>query len=266
MTASTAHSRTVPPHRNGLGLGLSALGLGVAGILVSVFAAGAWFVVVPIGLLALIFGVIGVLQKRYYAAVDVTPAVFGVIAGAVTLAMGIWGTGTFLDGLHQSTAAPVAGHAVPAVAQGPAARPFGPPLGRPSGPPWTTGGMITWGQPHDFGNNVVVAISAPVTFTPAGTGGAARSVVLSVTITNCGTSAYQPDKSVYDPSATFDGRPLGRIALPGGTVDTQETAAIPPGQSVGYRVAYALPNQSGELHLTLRPNPNANQAVIGGQA
>lgn len=265
MTASTAPSRPAQ-HRNGLGL--SALGLGAAGILLGVFAAGAWFVVVPVGLLTLIFGVFGVSQKRYYAAPDVTTAVIGVIAGVVTLAMGIWGTGTFLDGLHHSAAAtPVNGRAVPAVAQGPAARPYGPPQGRPSGPPWLAGGTITWGQPHDFGNNVVVAISAPVAFGPAGSGGAAaRSVVLSVTITNCGTAAYQPDRSVYAPSATFNGRPLHPIPPPGGTVDTPKTAAIEPGRSVGYRVAYALPTQSGELHLTLRPNPNAAQAVIGGQA
>ncbi|HEX4725286.1 MAG TPA: hypothetical protein VH333_22435 [Pseudonocardiaceae bacterium] len=271
MTASTAPSRTAQQqHRNGLGL--SALGLGAAGILLGVFAAGAWFVVVPVGLLALIFGVFGVSQKRYYAS-DAATAVIGMIAGAVTLALGIWGTGTFLDGLHQPSAvSSVSGRAVPAVpavAQGPAARPFGPPPGRPSGPPWTTGGTITWGQPHDFGNNVVVAISAPVAFTPAsaGAGGAVpRSVVLSVTVTNCGTAAYRPDKSVYAPSATFDGHPLHQIPLPGGTVDAPKSAAISPGQSVGYRVAYTLPTQSGELHLTLRPNPNAAKAVIGGQA
>lgn len=267
MTASTAPSRptrTTASHRNGLGL--SALGLGIAGILVGVFAGGAWFVVVPVGLLTLILGTFGIAQKRYYAAADVSAAVVGVVAGAVTLALGIWGTGTFLDGLHQ-TSAPVAARPVSTVALGPAGRPFGPPQGRPSGPPWLTGGTITWAQPHDFGNNVVVAVSAPVSFTPVtASGGAARSVVLSVTITNCGTSLYHPDRSVYAPSATFNGLPLRQIALPGGASASPLPAAVAPGSSVGYRVAYGLPSQSGELHLTLRPNPNAPQAVIGGQA
>jgi hypothetical protein len=208
-----------------------------------VFANGAWFVVLPAGLLAVILGVFGITQKRYYAPADTTTAIIGIIAGAVTLAFGVWGTGTFLDGLHRTITAPVA-----------------------VAPPWATEGTITWGEPHDFGNNVVVAISAPVAFTPATTSGGSRAVVLSVTITNCGTKAYRPDHSVYAPTATFDGRPLTQIPLPGGTTDTPKAAAIQPHGSLGYRVAYALPPQPGQLHLTLRPNPNAGQAVIGGQA
>lgn len=265
MTASTAPSRSAQPRgvqRNGLGL--SALGVGVGGVLLGVFAGGAWFVVVPLGLLALILGVFGLAQKRYYATVDVTPAVIGMIAGAVTLALGVWGTGTFLDGLHQTAdTTPLTGSPAPAIAQGPAASPLGhPSLLRPSGPPWTTGGTITWGQPHDFGDNVVVAVSAPVTFSPPSV---ARSVVISVTITNCGTAAYHPDKAMFAPAATFNGLPLSQVTLPGGTVDAPKATAIPPGQSMGYRVAYALPSQHGELWLTLRPNPSVTQAVIGGQ-
>ena len=241
MTASTAPSRTTAPRNS---LGLTALGLGAAGILVGVFANSAWFVVLPAGLLAVILGVFGVTQKRYYAPADTTTAIVGIITGAVTLALGIWGTGTFLDGLHQTSTAP-------AVA---------------SAQNWTTQGQITWGQPHDFGNNVVVAISAPVAFTPTTTSDG-RAVVLSVTITNCGKKAYHPDHSVYAPTATFDGRPLTEIPLPGGTADAAPTAAnIQPGRSVGYRVAYALPPRQGQLHLVLRPNPNAGQAVIGGVA
>ncbi|HEY0804089.1 MAG TPA: hypothetical protein VGD84_03455 [Pseudonocardiaceae bacterium] len=267
MTASTAPSRPAQPRdvqRNGLGL--SALGVGVGGVLLGVFAGGAWFVVVPLGLLALIFGVFGLAQKRYYATVDVTPAVIGMIAGAVTLALGVWGTGTFLDGLHQTAdTTPLTGSPV-AVAQGPAASPLGhPSLSRPAGPPWTTGGTITWGQPHSFGDNLVVAVSAPITFSPPSVGGSVRSVVISVTITNCATTVYHPDKTMFDPGATFDGRSLSQVTLPGGTVDAPKATAIQPGQSMGYRVAYALPSQHGELWLTLRPNPSVTQAVIGGQ-
>ena len=246
MTASTAPSRTASTttsHRNGLGL--SALGLGVAGILVGVFAGGAWFVVVPVGLLTLVLGIFGVTQKRYYAAADVSAAVVGVAAGVVALALGVSGTGTFLDSLHQTSSGAATGRPVFSTALGPAA----------------------WGQPRDFGNNVVVAVSAPVAFTPVTpSGGAVRSVVLSVTITNCGTSPYHPDRSVYAPSATFDGQPLHQIALPGGIVPTSLPDTVAPHNSVGYRVAYGLPSERGELHLTLRPNPNAPQAVIGGLA
>jgi hypothetical protein len=231
MTASTAPSRTAA-HRNGFGL--SSLGLGVAGILIGVFAGGAWFVVVPAGLLTLILGIVGVTQKRYYAASDVSAAVVGVVAGAVALALGVVGTGTFLDGLYQTS------------------------VGAPAGPS-ITGSTIAWGQAHDIGHNVVVTVSAPVAF--ASSSGTTRSVVLSVTITNHGVSPYHPNRSVYLPSATFDGQSLRPIAFPAPPSDT-----IAPGGQVGYRVAYGLPNHRGELRLTLRPNPNAPLAVIGGPA
>ena len=243
MTASTAPSRPARPTSQRNSLGLSALGLGVGGILIGVFAGGAWFVVVPVGLLTLVLGIFGVTQKRYYAASDVSAAVVGVVAGAVTLALGVWGIGAFLDGLHQTAAG-------------------GPPVSSSALGP--VGGTITWGQPHDFGNNVLVAVSAPAAFTPVTpNGGAARSVVLSVTITNSGTSPYHPDRSVYVPSATFDGQPLHQIALLGGT---SLPDVVAPGSSVGYRVAYGLPGHTGLLQLTLRPNPNGPQAVIGGPA
>jgi hypothetical protein len=260
MTASTVPSRPARPRdvrRNGLGL--SALGVGVAGVLLGVFAGGTWFVVVPLGLLALILGVFGLTQKRYYPTVDGTPAVIGMIVGAVTLALGVWGTGTFLNGLYQTAdiTALTAGSPAPAAAQGPAAS--------PAGPPWTTGGTITWGQPHDFGDNVVVAVSAPITFSPPAAGGAVRSVVISVTVINRGTTTYHPDRAVFEPSATFDGRTLSQTTLPGGTVDAPQATAIAPNQSMGYRVAYALPSQHGELWLTFRPNQSVTKAVIGGQ-
>ena len=244
MTASTAGSRPVQG-RNGLGR--SALVLGVIGIALGVFAGITWFVVVPLGLLTLFVGVFGVSQQRYYVGSDVTTAIIGTIAGAITLALGIWGTGTFLDSLHQAAGAP----SQPAAA-GPAAIAGGP--------------IITWGQPHELSTNVVVAISAPVTFTPSTAGGGARSVVLTVTITNCSGAVYRPKTTLLEPTATFDGQPLNPVAVPGSTSVTRpQSTPIQPGRSVGYRVAYALPRPTGELRLAIRPDPDAAQAVIGGQ-
>jgi hypothetical protein len=246
MTASTAGSRPVQHHN---GLGRSALVLGVVGMVLGVFAGITWFVVVPLGLLTLIFGVFGVSQQRHYVGSDATTAIIGTIAGAITLALGIWGTGTFLDSLHQAVGATTTDQPVQA---GPAAIVGGP--------------IITWGQPYELDTNVVVAVSAPVMFTPSAANGAARSVVLTVTITNCGGAVYHPNTTVLDPTATFDGRPLSQIAVPGSTmVSLPQPTPIQPGRSVGYRVAYALPRPTGELRLALRSTPDAAQAVIGGQ-
>jgi hypothetical protein len=246
MTASTAGSRPVQ-RRNGLGR--SALVLGVVGIALGVFAGITWFVVVPLGLLTLIVGVFGVSQQRYYVGSDATTAIIGTIAGAITLALGIWGTGTFLDSLHQAVGAPSTTQPAPA---GPAAIAGGP--------------IISWGQPHELSTNVVVAVSAPVTFVPPATGGAARSVVLTVTITNCSGAVYHPKTTVLEPTATIDGRPLSPVAVPGTTaVSRPQSTPIQPGRSVGYRVAYALPRSTGELRLAIRSAPDAAQAVIGGQ-
>jgi hypothetical protein len=245
MTASTAGSRPVQ-RRNGLGR--SALVLGVVGIALGVFAGITWFVVVPLGLLTLIVGVFGVSQQRYYVGSDVTTAIIGTIAGAITLALGIWGTGTFLDSLHQTVGTPTS-------------------QPTPAGPAGVAGGpIIAWGQPHELSTNVVVAVSAPVTFVPPATGGAARSVVLTVTITNCSGAVYHPKTTVLEPTATFDGRPLSPVAVPGTTaVSRPPSTPIQPGRSVGYRVAYALPRSTGELRLAIRSAPDAAQAVIGGQ-
>ena len=57
-----------------------------------------------------------------------------------------------------------------------------------------------------------------------------------------------------------------QIPVPGSTTVSQpRPVPIQPGRSVGYRVAYALPQPAGELRLAFRPTPDAAQAVIGGQ-
>jgi hypothetical protein len=90
--------------------------------------------------------------------------------------------------------------------------------------------------------------------------------VLTVTITNWSGAVYHPTTAVLEPTATFDGRPLNQIAVPGSTtVSLPQPTPIQPGRSVGYRVAYALPRPTGELRLAIRAAPDAAQAVIGGQ-
>jgi hypothetical protein len=246
MTASTAQPG--PVHQRN-GLGRSALVLGLAGILLGAFAGITWFVAVPLGLLTLIIGMFGVNEKRHHVRTDGATAVIGTIAGAITLALGVWGTGMFLNSLHQST-----GDARYAST---------------TSQTWATDQVTTsWGEPHTFGNGITVAVSAPVTFTPAAgpsDGGMARSVVLTVTITNFGTSNYHPDSAVFTPTATFDGRPLSQLTAPDSDVRIPGSTTIQPGRSVGYRVAYELPNQTGDLKLAFRPDPTAEQAVVGGQ-
>jgi hypothetical protein len=111
MTAAAA------PHRRARrcdALGGAALALGLAGVCMGGFAARAtWFVVVPLGLLAMILGLIDVSRAGHDTAASSRTAVTAVIAGAAALALGIWGTGMFLgelDQLSHSLSSPTTTH------------------------------------------------------------------------------------------------------------------------------------------------------------
>jgi hypothetical protein len=283
MTASAVPSRLVPsrpaPVRPGPagqrnGLGLSALVLGIAGIPLGAFAGITWFVALPLGLLTVVLGVSGLTQKRYHLASDATTAVIGTIAGAITLALGVWGTGNVLNELHQTATAGSTGQVTTArwtgtrTGTGDTAAGSAAAVGSAAvGSSWSVDGVPagTWGRPHAVGDHLVVTVSAPVTFRSRGDAGAVRSVVLGVTVTNDGTSAYRVSTPDFQPSATLDGRPLSQVATPDGTVDRPSTT-IRPGRSFGYRVAYALSAPTGDLRLAFRPSPDSPVAVVAGPA
>jgi hypothetical protein len=95
MTASAS-----PVRRRDV-LGTSAIALGGVGIVLGLFACATWFVVLPLGLLTTIFGIIDLSRRGHDAVANGRTAVIGTLAGAVTLALGVWGTGMFLTGLNQ---------------------------------------------------------------------------------------------------------------------------------------------------------------------
>ena len=146
-------------------LGLAGIGLGVAA------PRGTWFVVVPIALLAIIFGLIDVSRGRHDPAADGPTAISGVVAGAVALVLGGWGTGMFLGQLDQ-----LSGNLTdPAVSHLP--------------PP------VTWDQDHVLGDGLAVRVAPPQVTPPT---------IVTLTIAAGNTSPT----ALGAPTATLNGTQL----------------------------------------------------------
>jgi hypothetical protein len=92
-----------PAHPCG-GFGRTALILGMIGIGLGVFTVRTWFVAVPLGLLTLMFGTVGLAAARGRLLAAGKSAVAGTIAGVITLALGAWGTAGFIGRLNDLTA------------------------------------------------------------------------------------------------------------------------------------------------------------------
>jgi hypothetical protein len=119
-TLSPGHHLTTAPMRNGLGV--AALACGLTGILfgqVPLLFLGSG----ALGVLAIVFGVIGIRRARRGRASNRAMAVTGLVTGVVASGLAIWGVviimsglntvGAELDHLDHGTAAPAqAAHAV----------------------------------------------------------------------------------------------------------------------------------------------------------
>jgi hypothetical protein len=236
MTAPAAPS---PPGRQHDALGPSALALGVVGTALGLFVCTTWFVVLPLGLLAVVFGLTDVTRARHDVRANGRTAVIGTVAGAVTLFFGVWGTGMFLDGLNQLSHGLSDPRPVAATVTGP-----------PS--PVDSAVPVTWGQRYTFDNGITVSVTPP-TAVPQST----RSVELTVTVTNGTGAAYSLDQRTFGPTTTFDD-------TPGIDLEPQQAIRIPAGASAAYRVSYVLPDDTGRLRLEFRSGADeAVGAVVG---
>jgi hypothetical protein len=222
-------------------LGASALVLGLVGVVLGAFAAATWFVVLPLGLLTTIFGIADVTRSRYDVSVVRRVAVVGIVAGVVTLALGVWGTGMFLNGLRQLSHGVTDPRPVPATF-----------TGRPS--PVDSADPVTWGQGYTFDNGITVSVTPPVAVPQS-----ARSIELTVTVTNHGRVAYVLDQRAFGPVTTFDG-------MPSTDLEPQQAIRIPAGSSVAYRVSYTLPTWNGRLRLEFRSGEDLAVGTVTGAA
>jgi len=101
MTASAPPSRpaytvAAPMHN---GLGIAALCCGIAGILLGqvpllFLGSGA------LGILAVVFGIIGIRRARRRQASNRAMAVTGVVTGVIALALAIWGVSIIVSGMN----------------------------------------------------------------------------------------------------------------------------------------------------------------------
>lgn len=105
MTASAAPSTAGPirptiavPMRNGLGI--AALSCGLVGILVG-FIPLMFLAADALGILAIVFGIIGIRRVARREASNRITAIVGLVAGVAALAMAIWGMSIMVSGLNQ---------------------------------------------------------------------------------------------------------------------------------------------------------------------
>jgi hypothetical protein len=237
--AAPAPPTPTPPARRRDALGTSALVLGVIGTALGLFATYTWFVVLPLGLLTTIFGIADVTRSRHDVSANGRIAVIGIIAGAVTLTLGVWGTGMFLNGLNQLSHGLSDPRPVPATVTGPLS-------------PVDSAEPVTWGQRYTFDNGIAVSVTPPAAV-PQST----RSIELTVTVTNHGLAAYLLDQRDFGPVTTFDG-------ILSTDLEPQQAIRIPAGAGVAYRVSYTLPRRTGRLRLEFRSGEDLAIGTVTG--
>jgi hypothetical protein len=234
MTAPAAHVR----HSDVLGM--SALVLGGIGTVLGLFAGATWFVVLPLGLLTTIFGIVDLTRSRHDAAANGRTAVIGTVAGAVTLALGVWGTGMFLGGLNDLSHGLSDPRPVAPTVTGPAS-----PVDSPT--------PVAFGQRYTFDNGITVSVTSPVAMPES-----ARSVELTVTVANHTRTAFVLDQRAFGPVTTFDGTMTNDL-------EPQQAIRIPAGTSAAYRVGYALPRWSGDLLLAFTSGADLATGIVAGR-
>lgn len=223
MTAAAAPPTPAVRHRDALGV--SALVLGGFGACLGLFASATWFVVLPVGLLTLIMSVIDVVRARHDAHADGRTAAVGLVAGAVALALGVWGGGMFLDELTQMSRT----LSSPIQTRAPAA-----PVG--------------WNQDHAFGDGVTVRVGPPVV--------SGSSALLTVTFRN---STSQPAwLDVCGPQTTFAGRPVTD------DLSGPRPVTVAPHGAATYQVRYVLPGRTGQLRLEFVSTPGTTPGIVAG--
>jgi hypothetical protein len=121
----------------------------------------------------------------------------------------------------------------------------------------------TIGQRRDLGNGLSVTISSPKSFTPTDTAypHSVRGIAFDLTIENNSSVAYRP--SQLSITATADGDDVAQIidstqGYPGSVRAADDVA---PGQSLHFAVAFAAPNKTVSLTVSVQPDAAVNTTV-----
>jgi hypothetical protein len=241
------YQQSQPPSgqpKNGLGTTGFILGLiGAIFSLIPIIGVVAWFLVIP----GLVLASVGFARTRKGEADNTGLAIAGIVLSLVGLLFCILYAAVFATAVSDAASGKIA----------------------------TTPG-IQRGEPHSFGTvaesgDVSVSVSAPVRFAPSSTamslgGPIARAVVVNITITNNGTESYQFNPFIVGAKATAGGAAAPDITEVEKGVGTATEATILPGKSYTYKVAFSVPEQSGDFQVGLSSSIFGSDVVFAGTA
>lgn len=114
-----------------------------------------------------------------------------------------------------------------------------------------------------LGKGVVLTATAPRSFTPTDTAypRVHRAVALDMTVDNAGTVGFRPAQlSFY---AAVDGVAAEQVidSTQGYNGVSGATDEVDPGESLRFTVAFAVPDRTCTIRVTVRPNAGAATAV-----
>ncbi|MGQ0838002.1 hypothetical protein [Actinokineospora sp.] len=118
------------------------------------------------------------------------------------------------------------------------------------------------GERKVLGNGLSIAISAPKSFVPTASAypDAPRALGFEITVENDGATAYRPTGLSLAASAN------GVVAQQ--VIDSTQgyaglvgAADVPPGQSVRFSIAFAMPADKATVQISAQPDPAARNLV-----
>lgn len=114
-----------------------------------------------------------------------------------------------------------------------------------------------------IGKGLVLTATAPKSFTPTDTAypRVRRAVAIDMTVDNGGTIGFRPSQLAF--AAAVDGASAEQVidSTQGYNGVSAATDEIQPGQSLRFTVAFAVPDRTCTVRVTVRPEPAAAATV-----
>lgn len=229
------------------GFGITALVAAMVGIVPGLMPITSFFAVM-FGVVAVLFGLLGLGRVRRGVATNRRLTWTGTIVGVLVIALGIWGITLFFGALGKldnaiSGAAPTTSNSSSAGGSDSAA-----------GSDSTT---LAFGQRTSWPDGTAVTVSEPKRYTPsdtaATTGGSARFVVVTVTIENQGQKNL--NASDFTLAASANGEQADRVFDTANNVAGEPNTVVLPGKKATYRAAFGL-TTAGPAELQVQATPS----------
>jgi hypothetical protein len=114
-----------------------------------------------------------------------------------------------------------------------------------------------------IGKGLLLTATAPRSFTPTDTAypRVHRAVAIDMTVDNSGSVGFRPSQLTF--SAAVDGTAAEQVidSTQGYNGVSGATDEVVPGQSLRFTVAFAVPDRTCAVRVTMRPDPDAATAV-----